>query len=76
VPAVTVIQGTLLAAVHPHDACVATATVPVAAAAATDTDPGVMLNVQGAPGWVIVTTCPPTAIVPVRPVVLGLAATA
>jgi hypothetical protein len=74
-PAVTVIHDALLVAVHPQLACVATATVPVAAAASTETDPGVMPNVHGAPGCVIVTTCPPAAIVPVRPVVLGLAAT-
>ena len=49
----TVIQVALLTAVHAQPACAVTATVPVAAFASTDTDPGVMLNAQGAPDCVI-----------------------
>jgi hypothetical protein len=75
VPPVTVIHGALLVADHAQEACVVTPTVPVDAFAPTDTDPDERLNVHGAPGCVIVTICPPIAIVPVRPVVVEFGAT-
>jgi hypothetical protein len=74
-PPLTEIQDALLVADQVQLACVVTLTVPVLPPSSTETDPGEMLNVQGAPGCVIVRTCPPAAIVPLRPVVFGLAAT-
>ena len=66
----------LLVAVQLQPVPAVTVTVPVAA---TDVvrleDVGEMVNVQGAPACVIVKVWPPIVIVPVREVVLVLAAT-
>ena len=75
-PAVTVIQLALLVAVQLQPVPAVRVTVPVVAADDVRFDDvGAMVNVQGAPAWVTVNACPPTVIVPVRDVVLVLAAT-
>ena len=75
-PALMVIHASLLVAVQLQPAPAVTVTVPVAA---TDVvkfdDVGESVNVQGAPACVTVNVCPLIVIVPVREVVLVLAAT-
>jgi len=76
-PAVTVNQlVALLTAVQLQPVPAVTVTVPVVA---TDDvrfdDVGAMVNVQGTPACVTVKVCPPIVIVPVRELVLVLAAT-
>jgi hypothetical protein len=72
---VTVIQLALLTADQAQPARAVTPTVPVVALVPTDTDAGVMVNTHGAPACVMVNSSPPAAIVPVRTLVPGLAAT-
>ena len=74
-PALIVIHGSLLVAVHPHPVAAVTATVPVPAAAVGLADAGEMVGVHGAPAWVIVNVLAPIVSVAVRDVVLGLAET-
>ena len=75
-PALIVIQPTLLVAVQVHPVPAVTVTVPVAAADVVRFDEvGEIVNVQGAPACVTVKVWPPIVIVPVRDVVLVLAAT-
>jgi len=66
-PAVTVIHAALLVAVQVHPAPAVTLTVPLVATAVDSVvDDGRIVNVQGAPGCVIVKVLPPTVSVPVR----------
>ena len=75
-PDVTVIQEALLVAVHEHPVPAVTFTVPVAAADVVKlADVGRIVKEQGAPGCVTVNVLPPTVIVPLRVLVLVLAAT-
>ena len=75
-PALMVIHVALLAAVHAQPVPAVTVTVPVAAADVVRFDEvGEIVNVHGAPACVTVNVCPPIVIVPVREVVLVLAAT-
>jgi hypothetical protein len=63
---VTVIQETLLVAVHAQAVPVATLIVPFDAAAVSATDDGVRVSVHPAPACVTVSVSAPTVIVPVR----------
>jgi hypothetical protein len=72
---VTVIQASLLVAVHPHPADAVTVTTLDAPDAATVVDIGDNDDTHGTPAWVIVNVCPAIVSVPVRDVVLVLAAT-
>ena len=75
-PALIVIHVALLAAVHAQPVPAVTVTVPVVAADDVRFDDvGAIVNVHGAPACVTVNVCPPIVIVPVREVVLVLAAT-
>ena len=66
----------MLAAVQLQPVPAVTVTVPVAAADVVRFDEaGAIVNVHGAPAWVTLNVCPPMVIVPVRDVVLALAAT-
>jgi len=76
VPALIVIQPTLLAAVQLQPVPAVTVTVPVAAADVVRFEEvGEIANVHGAPACVTVNVCPPIVIVPLRDVVPVLAAT-
>jgi hypothetical protein len=76
VPAVTVIHGVLLAAVHAHEPAFAvTDTVPAPPAAVGELAVGEIASVQTTAAWVTVNDWPPTLIVPVREDVFGFAAT-
>ena len=75
-PAVTVSQLSLLTAVQLQPVPVVTVTVPVVAAEDVRFDDvGAIVKVQGAPAWVTVKVWPPIVIVPVRELVVVLAAT-
>jgi len=75
-PAVIVIHGAVLAAVHAHDAAFAvTATVPAPPAAVGELAVGEMVVLQTTAACVTVNVCPPALIVAVRGVVFGFAAT-
>jgi len=74
-PAVTVIQASFLTAVQLQPVPSVTVTVPVVAAEVGFNDVGEIVNVQGAPACVTVNVWPPIVIVPVRELVLALAAT-
>ena len=74
-PAVTVIQASLLVAVHAQPPAAATVTVPVPAAEVGLAVAGEIVGVQGAPAWVIVKVLPPIVSVAVREAVLVFAAT-
>ena len=74
-PAVIVIQASLLTAVQLQPVPAVTLTVPVVAEDVGFDDVGAIVNVQGAPACVTVKVCPPIVIVPVRELVLVLAAT-
>jgi hypothetical protein len=74
-PDVMVIQDTLVVVVHAQPAAVVTSIVPFEAAAVSAMDAGVSVSVHAAPACVTVSVCPPTVIVPVRPVVEVFAAT-
>jgi hypothetical protein len=75
-PAVTVIHASLLTAVQLQPVPAVTVTVPVVAAeVARFDDVGAIVNVQGAAACVTVNVWPPIVIVPVRELVLALAAT-
>ena len=74
-PAVTVIQASLLTAVQLQPVPAVTVTVPVVAAEVGFNEVGEIVNVQGAPACVTVNVWPPIVIVPVRELVLALAAT-
>jgi hypothetical protein len=62
-------------AVHAHPVAAVTATVPVLAANGTLTEGAAIVGAQGAPACVTVKVLVPTVTVPVREVVVGLAAT-
>src|SRR4051794_26917664 len=64
-PAVTVIQETVLAAVHAHPAAVVTATLPVAPAAGGDAVAGAIAIAQPL-AWLTVKVFPATVSVPDR----------
>jgi len=70
-----VIQASLLTAVQLQPAPAVTVTVPVVADDVGFDDVGAMVNVQGTPACVTVNVWPPIVIVPVRELVLVLAAT-
>lgn len=74
-PAVTVIHGSLLVAVHPHPVGAVTVTTldPPAALAAADT--GESAETQELPACVTVKVCPAIVMVPVREVVPVLSLT-
>jgi hypothetical protein len=72
---VSVIHGTVLAALQPQPGAAVTATLPVDAAAATDAVVGVTSKVQGTPACVTVNVCPAIVIAPVRDAVAVFAAT-
>jgi hypothetical protein len=74
-PPVMVIQLALLVAFHVHPADVVTVTAPVPPSASTDWDVGEIVYVHGAAACVTVNVCPPAVMVPVRGVVVELAAT-
>ena len=74
-PALIVIHGSLLVAVHAHPVPAVTATVSVPAAAVRLAEAGEMVSVHGAPAWVIVKVLAPIVSVAVRDVVLGFAET-
>ena len=75
-PALIVIQPTLLVAVQLQPVPAVTVTVPVAAVDVVRFDEvGAIVKVQGAPAWVTVNVWPPIVMVPVRDVVVVLAAT-
>ena len=74
-PALTVIQVAALVAVHAQPVAAVTATVPVLAVAVTLADAGEIVGVQGAAACVTVNVLPPIVSVPVRDVVVVLAAT-
>jgi hypothetical protein len=74
-PAVTVIQASLLTAVQLQPVPAVTVTVPVVAEDVGFTDVGEIVNVQGAPACVTVNVWPPIVMVPVRELVVVLAAT-
>jgi len=74
-PAVTVIQASLLTAVQLQPVPAVTVTVPVVAAEVGFNDVGEIVNVQGTPACVTVKVWPPIVMVPVRELVLALAAT-
>ena len=75
-PAVIVIQASLLVAVQLQPVPAVTVTVPVVAADDVRFDEvGEIVNVHGAPACVTVKVWPPIVIVPVRLLVLVLAAT-
>ena len=75
-PALIVIQASLLTAVQLQPVPAVTVTVPVVAAAEVRFDDvGAIVNVHGTPACVTVKVCPPIVIVPVRELVLVLAAT-
>ena len=65
----------LLVAVHEHPAPAVTPTLPLLAMEATDALEEEMANVQGAAAWLTVKVWPAIVTVPVREVVLPLAAT-
>jgi len=71
-----VIQESLLVAVQPQPAPAVTAMLPLAASEDVRFDEaGAIVNVHGAPACVTLNVWPPMVIVPVRDVVLALAAT-
>jgi hypothetical protein len=70
-----VTQLALLDAFHPHPVAAVTATVPVPAAAVGFADAGEIVGTHGAAAWVTVNVVPPIVSVPVRGVVVVLAAT-
>ena len=75
-PAVTVSQlVALLTAVQLQPVPAVTVTVPVVAAEVGFNEVGEIVNVQGTPACVTVKVWPPIVIVPVRELVLALAAT-
>ena len=65
----------LLTAVQLHPVPAATVTVPVVADDVGLDEVGEIVNVQGTPAWVTVKVWPPIVMVPVRELVLVLAAT-
>jgi hypothetical protein len=73
-PAVTVIHAALLAAVHTQPAGIVTASDPVPPPATTFWDAGEIVAAQVTPAWVTVTVWPATVRVPLREVVVVLAA--
>jgi hypothetical protein len=75
VPFVTVIQDAVLVAVQAQPVAAVTAIVPVVLAAAMLADVGAIVGAQGTPAWVTVNVLPPMLIVPVREVLVVLAAT-
>jgi hypothetical protein len=75
-PAVTVIHGALLTAVHAHDPAFAvTDTVAAPPAAVGELAVGEIDKAQTTGAWVTVKVWPPALIVPLRPAVFGFAAT-
>jgi hypothetical protein len=72
---VTVIQASLLVAVHPHPAEALTVTMLEPPEAAAVADAGESVDTHETPAWVMVNVCPPIVTVPVRDVVLVFAAT-
>ena len=64
---VIVNQAAVLVAVHAHPLFADTEKLPVDTSDPTDTLAGDNVKVQVAAAWEIVTICPPTAIVPLRP---------
>ena len=65
-PLDTVIQETLLAAVHEHQLAVETAIVAVPPVAANDCDTGEIAKLQDEESWMTVKGCEPTETVPTR----------
>jgi hypothetical protein len=74
-PAVTVIQASLLIALHPHPVDALTVTTLEPPEAGTVVEVGDSADTHDTPTWVIVNVCPPIVIVPVRDVVPVFAAT-
>jgi hypothetical protein len=74
-PLVIVIQDVVVVAVQAQPVVAVTATVPVAPAATTFVDAGAMVGAQGSPACVTVKVLPPIVTVPVREVLVVLAAT-
>jgi hypothetical protein len=74
-PALMVIHGALLVDVQSQPVGAVTVMMPAAAASETIAEAGEIDGVQGAPPCVMVKVFPPTVTVPVREVVVGLAAT-
>jgi hypothetical protein len=74
-PVVIVSQLSLLVAVQEHPAPAVTPTLPLLALDATDALEAEIVYVQGAAAWLTVKVWPARVIVPVRDVVLLLAAT-
>jgi hypothetical protein len=74
-PLVIVIQDVVVVAVQAHPVVAVTATVPVAPAATTLADAGAIVGAQGRPVCVTVKVLPPMLTVPVREVLVVLAAT-
>jgi hypothetical protein len=74
-PAVIVIQASLLVADQPHPADALTVTMLEPPDAAVVVDVGESADTQGTPACVTVNVWPPIVIVPVRELVLALAAT-
>ena len=74
-PAVMVIQAVLLLAVQPQPMPAATLTLPLLALDTTDALEDEVEYVQGAAAWLTVKVWPAIVIVPVRGVVVLLAAT-
>jgi hypothetical protein len=71
-----VIQGALLTAVHAQPVGEPTFTLPLVRLSGTETLAGERVVVHGAPSCVTVTVCPAIVMVPVRWLLLGLAAIA
>jgi hypothetical protein len=74
-PALMVSQLALLVAVHPQPLGALTATVPLPPAGVALADGAAIVTSQGTPACVTVKVLPPTVSVPVRGVVVVLAAT-
>jgi hypothetical protein len=74
-PALIVIHASLLVAVHAQPVATVTLTVPDPPPATAFADTGAIVGAQGAPACVTVKVLPPMVTVPVRAVVVGLAAT-
>jgi hypothetical protein len=73
-PLVTVSQPSLLLAVHAQPVAAVTVRVPDPPPATAFAEAGAIVGAQGAPAWVTVNVLPPIVTVPVRAVVVGLAA--
>jgi hypothetical protein len=74
-PALIGIHAALLVAVQPQPVTAVTVTVPLPAPALTLAEAGAIVELQGTPACVTVKVFPPTVSVPVRPLVVVLAAT-